>query len=225
MVEAARIRQCSQVLDIAANVGENVVPRFFYHANCRTAFIHKKNLDRILSSCDQSTSHDSDESQMSRPKRCKVSHKSALLDKNICIICNKASKYVKKSNSREPLTNCMEFRADKRIREYAIRVQDQRLLGIVGCHELIAAEAHYHLSCYKMCAGPKYCGDDADLTAEPCESDGAVDPITKAFNFVCTHIRQVIREKPAVMSINNLTRILVILYFSSKKSLRPRELR
>jgi hypothetical protein len=209
IVEAAKIRQCSDVLNIAASVGENVVPLFFYHANCRSTFIHNKNLDRIFSSCDQRTSHDLDEMKMSRPKRCKVSHNSVLLNKNICIICNKASKYVKKSNSREPLTKCMEFRADMRIREFANRVQDQRLLGIVGCYELVAAEAHYHLSCYKKCAGPKYCGDDADLAAEPCESHDAVDPITKAFNFVCAHIRQVICEKPAVMSINNLTRIYV----------------
>ena len=211
IVEAARIRQCSDILDIAANTEENVVPLLFYHANCRSAFVHRRNLDRIASSSDQSpgTSHGSEEFQMSRPKRSKASHTSALLDKNICIICNKASKYVKKSNTREPLTKCMEFRADMHIRQYANRVQDQRLLGIVGCHELIAAEAHYHPSCYRKCAGLKSGGDGADCSAEPCESDGTVHPITKAFNLVCAHIRKMICEKPAVMSMNNITEIYV----------------
>ena len=74
------------------------------------------------------------------------------------IFCDKDSKYLRRSHSREKLTQAVELRADKTIRESACKYltqersesqkkTDERILTITS-RELVAAEAHYHRSCY-----------------------------------------------------------------------------
>ena len=64
-----------------------------------------------------------------------------------CLFC-KREKYQKGSRTREKLTTCMQFRADKKIPEIAEQRNDDELLAITS-DELIAKEAHYHASCYR----------------------------------------------------------------------------
>ena len=47
------------------------------------------------------------------------------------------------------LTQCVEMRAQETILDTALRLNDARILHLVQNHDLIAAEAHYHVTCYK----------------------------------------------------------------------------
>ena len=58
----------------------------------------------------------------------------------------KSTKYVQ--GLERNLTTCMQFEADKRIREIAGQRNDNELLAITS-DELIAKEAHYHASYYR----------------------------------------------------------------------------
>ena len=64
-----------------------------------------------------------------------------------CIFCIE-EKYQKCSETREKLTTCMQFRADKKICEIVEQRNDSELLAITS-DELIAKEVHYHASCYR----------------------------------------------------------------------------
>lgn len=44
------------------------------------------------------------------------------------------------------LTQCVEMRAQETILETALRSTDARMLQLVQNHELIASEAHYHVT-------------------------------------------------------------------------------
>ena len=69
----------------------------------------------------------------------------------VCIFCppGKTSKYIKGTRTREPLTKCVQLQADATIRNIAMQRQDARIL-VVATRELVAAEAWYHKSCYKL---------------------------------------------------------------------------
>jgi hypothetical protein len=130
LLEAARIRKCSAVLEIARQTNNNPAA-FFYHRSCRSIFTLKRYLDAIEP---PDIADVEDDSQVlpstSRPKR-DPSQASILLG-NSCILCGKANKYKKgASHTREPLRQCLESRAEERIRQYAQQTADTRLLGLV----------------------------------------------------------------------------------------------
>lgn len=61
--------------------------------------------------------------------------------------CNK-DKFVKGSKTREKLTQAVTFNADQTLRECAIQKRDEKILAVTS-RDVVAAEAHYHRSCYK----------------------------------------------------------------------------
>ena len=65
----------------------------------------------------------------------------------ICIFCSK-DKFQKRSKSREKLTQAVQLRADQTLRKCAIQKGDERILAVTS-RDIVAAEAHYHVSCYK----------------------------------------------------------------------------
>lgn len=81
------------------------------------------------------------------PKRlCRRSSASRVYN-SICIFSNK-EKLSKDSISREKFTQAIRVRADQTVRECAIQKRDEKIL-VVTSTDVIAAEAYYHLSCYK----------------------------------------------------------------------------
>ena len=93
------------------------------------------------------------DSAIPQPKRQSARGKalsSRILDKS-CIFCppEKPAKYVKGTRTREPLVQCVELQADARIREVAIKRNDTKVLALTS-RDLVAAEAWYHKSCYKL---------------------------------------------------------------------------
>jgi len=57
-------------------------------------------------------------------------------------------KYKEREKTREPLMQCKDLCADARIRNTAIQRMDERILALVG-RDFVAAEGHYHGSCYR----------------------------------------------------------------------------
>ena len=64
-----------------------------------------------------------------------------------CIFCEKKHKFLKGQKTRESLVQCRELRADKTISIAALKKSDTPILAVVS-RDLVAAEAHYHRSCY-----------------------------------------------------------------------------
>ena len=144
LLRAARLRQHTSLLDLAATLSEGEVPIVFYHRKCRQIFTMKRDLEEL--------EYESD-SAILQPKRQSARGKalsSRILDKS-CIFCppDKSTKYVKGTRTREPLVQCVELQADARIREVARKRNDAKVLALTS-RDLVAAEAWYHKSCYRL---------------------------------------------------------------------------
>lgn len=61
--------------------------------------------------------------------------------------CNK-EKFVKGSKSRENFTQAVTLNADQTLRECATLKRDENILALISRY-VVAADAHYHHSCYK----------------------------------------------------------------------------
>ena len=73
-----------------------------------------------------------------------------ILDKS-CIFCppEKSNKYVKSTRTRDPLVKYVKLQADARIREVAMQRNDTKVSALTS-RDLVAAEAWYHKSCYRL---------------------------------------------------------------------------
>src|SRR6218665_2035881 len=143
LLNAARIRKCSEVLELAANTSHDVVPNIYYHSQCRKIFTMKCLLEGILASRRKSedvlsTQHPNCSIEATNCKRQPSTDSIGLLENN-CVFCDKNSKYKKYSNTRETLIQCTDLRVDAKIREYAEKTCNTRLLGIASCYEMVAA--------------------------------------------------------------------------------------
>jgi len=123
LLEAAHIRKCSEVLELAADTSPDVVPNIYYHSHCRKIFTMKGLLDGILASRRQSedglsTQHPNCSLAATKGKQQRSTNSIGLLGNN-CVFCDKSCKYAKRSNTRETLIQCTDLRADAKIREYA----------------------------------------------------------------------------------------------------------
>ena len=65
----------------------------------------------------------------------------------VCIFCSKV-KFMKSPKTREKLIQAVQLRADATLCHCAILNNDARILAITS-RDIVAAEAHYHASCYK----------------------------------------------------------------------------
>lgn len=87
-----------------------------------------------------------DEAVCSSKRLCRRVSESRVYDP-ICIFCENV-KFLKSSKSREKLRKAVELCADQTLRECATQKGDRKILAITS-RDIVAAEAHYHLSCYK----------------------------------------------------------------------------
>ena len=91
----------------------------------------------------------------------------------ICIFCQKATAYNKRAKTRDPLTHCVNLRADASIRKATIAAGDGRIIGLAS-RDLVAAEAWYHSQCYR----------DYTRTDKPCKySDLDDEPDSDEINY------------------------------------------
>ena len=117
LVRAAEIRGYDAILQIASGTEDGEVPEIFYHRQCRNRFTKKRDLDSIATepSIDNSMASQPIESKEFHMRRSSVTVPSSRVYQQVCIICLKTSRYVKRSNTREPLIKCSNLRTDHKI--------------------------------------------------------------------------------------------------------------
>ena len=148
LLKAAQLKNYAPILNIADNIPSGEVPLIYYHRQCRCRFTLKRDLDAIQSRNNngESCTHIQDQEQEKSKRPARHTSSSRVMDK-ICIFCDK-QKYKKGIRTRETLVQCTDLRADKSLRDIAIQKQDDKLMAILS-RDIVAAEAHYHRSCYK----------------------------------------------------------------------------
>ena len=140
--KGAVIQNYKPLLDAAKGIQEDEVPpNIFYHRRCRSNFMLK------AASISKGKEEPSKESEMARDTTKRMASDKGTVYGKICIFCQK-SKYKKGENTRERLVTCCELRVDKTLYDKAVEKRDSQMLGILS-RELVAAEAHYHRSCYR----------------------------------------------------------------------------
>lgn len=194
LLRAAEIRKFQPIQSLKVHEGGL---DFYYHRQCRAAFTHKKSLEALQKHLNESpTSSTETRTSMRRP--CTTS--TSRVYEETCIFCEKKNKYCKASKSREPLSQCREIRSDARVRDAAVKKMDTRLLAITS-RELVAAEAHYHKSCYR-----DYTREDKLLFEKPADADSAYNDAEKrSYEQLFAYIRSDLFQAPRVDKITNLS--------------------
>ena len=154
---AASIRK-HEVLKKLTEGESDKVPSLLYHRKCYQYFTLKRSLEKIENDNKRKSeipntklqeidNFDSQEDYI-RPKRGEFGNtvtSTVLLPKK-CLFCKK-DKYVKRI--KEKFVACLEFRAVQAIKTAATKINDFQMLELIT-DDLIAKEAHYHSSCYKL---------------------------------------------------------------------------
>ena len=220
--DAAKIRFFEPITTL--HVEENCLPNIHYHRECRSTFTHKKAIAKLQKQTESPVSSTQEISTTHSLRQGSSSDHSRVYDE-ICIFCEKKSKYVKGTHGREHLIQAVEMRADKTIRDTAIKKGDERLMAITS-RDLVAAEAHYHASCYKS-----YTYFYKGVTLNDKSEDGyyAVTE-NKAMQQLFDYIRMDIVKNPRLIPLNDLTKKLgsflhdegMEIKDSSKKHIRRR---
>ena len=160
----------------------------------------KKLLESIAA---KETSTESDTDRTRRSSR-EASSTSRVYEK-ICIFCNKSSKYLKGQNTREPLIQCFELRADDSIRKAATRKLDERMLSILSI-ELVAAEGLYHRTCYRLYTRVESADSSSvSMTKEQSEYVVYEEAESQAHEELFFYIRNELMTNPEVKPMTELT--------------------
>ncbi|XP_078679472.1 uncharacterized protein LOC144915103 [Branchiostoma floridae x Branchiostoma belcheri] len=201
---SAEIRKHQTLLEIAASTNEGEIPDIHYHRKCRSIFTMKKLLDKIQQTADD---HDKQE-QEARRLSSRGSSSTSTTYERVCIFCEKSSKYVKGTNSRETLVQCCDMRADTSIRKIATEKNDSRILAIVS-RELVAAEAFYHRTCYKSYTRPQAtCTSTSDASDES-SNDHYAHQESNAYQMLFNYVRSDVIEKERIVRLSEMSELLV----------------
>ncbi|KAI3388753.1 hypothetical protein SNEBB_003675, partial [Seison nebaliae] len=187
---AARIQNRDAIFNIDSND-----PKLLYHRNCRSSFTHKKTLASFSPKEESPAATD-------LRKSCREGPSSSRVMEEICIFCEKKTKYLTGSKSREPLMQSLELRSDAKVRQVAIEKLDNKILAITS-QNIVAAEAHYHKTCYR-----NYTRDEKPraVTATMTSQDAAYQEAQHAsFLMLFKHIRDTLFTDPQVVRLAHLT--------------------
>ena len=143
LLEAAKVQSHQAVLDVAKTVNENQIPSIAYHRKCRSLFTMKRDLESIKRKREESVDEESNPTK----RQCRRPSSGGRVYDPHGFFCSKV-KFMKSPKSREKLIQAVQLRADATLRHCAILNNDARILAITS-RDIVAAEAHYHASCYK----------------------------------------------------------------------------
>ena len=244
IVEAGKIRSYAPALKLSEskslpNESNGLPPDICYHRQCYQIFTMKNLLKRIKKkSQDQTADEKKDQEELkslidrlqsyltdtvmlrnsSAISTCSSAGSSILPD--ICIICDKKNKYVKKK--QEPLRQCVVKQTQKRLEKFANERNDFRMQSLVTTSDMTAAKAKYHPSCYAEYTCPK----NKKQTQSP-EVTEYKHYELEAFQSVVASCRETIC-KQTILKLQNLTAIMkdhlhkngLEITSSTKKNLR-----
>lgn len=125
LLEAAKVRHHSPILEIAKLLEGNEVPKIFYYRKCRSLFTMKIDLETLKLKADESLTDEVGSTDCTSKKPCRRSSSEARVYDPICIFCSK-DKFQKRSKSREMLTQGVQLREDQTLRKCAIQKGDDK---------------------------------------------------------------------------------------------------
>ena len=210
LLRAARLRQHQPLLKVAENLPDGDVPAVYYHLKCRKLFTMKRDLEKL------DTEQPEEVYAKRRSQRQLPSSSSTVMERN-CIFCpvGRLCKYIKGTHTREKLTQCVELRADATLRDIATKRQDQRILAILT-RDIVAAEAWYHRSCYRLYTNTK---DFEDLHHDDNKVDDSDDHYKQveaaSYEQLFLYIKQEFFERPEVVTLVSLT-LRLVTYMNSQ---------
>ena len=132
------------MLDLAENVKEGEIPYVSYQRKYRTLFTTKRDLESIS----QTTAATSQIPDFNKQRPRWEEPSTTRTHPKICIFCQKTTAYKKVARTRDPLTQCVDLRADASIRKAAIIAGDGGIIGLAS-RDFVAAKAYYHSQCYR----------------------------------------------------------------------------
>ena len=209
LLKAADIRNYKPVLEVAKTVEEGAIPTsVMYHRKCRILFTMKQELEKLSrAKCDEENRENPMEIQKRITRQAPSNNRTY---GQICIFCEKVSKYQKSSKTRDPLIKCCDLRADDSIRKSAIAKGDSRIIGVLS-REIVAAKAWYHRSCYRDYTRPEK-KSSTSTSAESKESDDNEDNYgdieSRGYEKLFYFIRFDLLENPRLMTMIELKEVL-----------------
>jgi len=109
---------------------------------------------------------------------------------------------------------CSDLRSDTTVRKAATDRNDARMIAVVS-RELVAAEGHYHRSCYRQYTC-RYSGRTSETHQAPSDSDTTDDSDSDyytvekhCYDRLFDFIRNAVFEEPQVVKLSDLTNNLV----------------
>lgn len=214
LLEAAKIRCHAPIIDVAKQLGTNEFPKIYYHRKCRSIFTMKRDLETLKRKANESLD---DDAGCTSKRLCRRSKESTVYNE-ICIFCNKV-KFEKGSRTREKLTQAAQLRVDKTLRECAVQKGDEKILAVTS-RDIVAAEAHYHRSCYKNYTRVKTKEHEHEGKGEN-ESDGDKLIEREAYANLFDYIRTDIIPSKKIVLISSLTTKLESFMLSGGNKLLP----
>jgi len=143
LCNAAEMRMFDPILKLKKD-NPGTVPKAFYHCECRSTFTHKKALSRLKKVVGDDVQNDGESRKTLRHSTPETSR---VYDRK-CIFCDRDNKCLKHSATRESLGQAVDLRADMKLRKVATEKGATKLIAITS-RDIVAAEACYHLTCYK----------------------------------------------------------------------------
>ena len=143
---------------------EEEIPVLQYHRQCYQQFTHKSSLNELTKKHEKTkekfqtimqniSTYETDERSLKPKRTSSSSSSSTLLPQDKCIFCDKTKKYI--SKKAENLRTCDLKQVKEKIEQCAKDKADHRIIALTSTHDLIAAEAKYHPSCYANFTRPK----------------------------------------------------------------------
>ena len=95
---------------------------------------------------------------------------------------------------------CVDFRSDTALRQIATSRIDKKLMAILS-RDIVAAEAHYHCSCYRSYVRDKTISDDkeSDLT-----NDAYEHILQRTYDHLFLYFRNTLFTEPKVFEFDSL---------------------
>ena len=107
-------------------------------------------------------------------------------------------------NTKEPLVKCVTLNSDETLRKTAIEKHDEKIIATLS-RELVAAEGHYHRSCYRDYTRKGKDKESGDLH----EVDEYFQCETASLDLLYQYIRCELIEHPKVVRMIDLTNIFI----------------
>lgn len=196
LLEAAEIRKHETLLKIARNNREGEVPEIFYHRKCRSAFTIKRDLESLKRKRALEEEIYEDEASLETPRKRSATTSSRVYQQK-CIFCERP-KYV--NRTQEKLVKATQLRVDQTLRQIATARCDEKILAITS-RDIVAAEAHYHRSCYRDYTRPAQ-------QRQPEKSEPGDDDEYDAFSDLFRFIRTDVLDSQVVITMIELTKKL-----------------